>query len=120
MTLGASSGVMINKFNFETIELLTRYTQDWAHEDEVQGKKPIEFYIVHVTFDALPDKGEQEYFQSIPTSLKLPADQVDKLREVAGRLLYSDEKFQKLVTNLGGKIPEPQKLETPSVAVPPK
>jgi NTE family protein len=118
MTLGASSGVMINKFNFETIELLTRYTQDWAREDEAHGEKPIEFYIVHVTFDALPDKGEQEYFQSIPTTLKLPAEQVDKLREVAGRLLYSDEKFQKLVTNLGGKIPEPPKPETPSVAVP--
>jgi NTE family protein len=111
---------MVNKFNFETIELLNRYTQDWAHEDEAQGKKPIEFYIVHVTFDALPDKGEQEYFQGIPTTLKLPADQVDKLREVAGRILYADEKFQKMVKNLGGKIPESTKIETPAVAVPQK
>ena len=98
---------MINKSNFETIELLHRYAQDWTYEDEAQGKRPIEFYIIHVTFHRLPDKAEQEYFLGIPTSLELPPEQVDKLREVAGRLLYANKEFQKLVNDLGGKIIDP-------------
>jgi len=61
---------------------------------------------VHVAFASLPDKAEREYFQEIPTALTLPAEQVDKLREVAGRLLYEQEPFKKLVTDLGGKMPE--------------
>jgi NTE family protein len=104
--LGASSTIMINKYNFETIDLLRRYAGEWAYEDEAAGKKHIDIYIVHVAFASLPDKSERESFQEIPTALTLPAEQVDKLREVAGRLLYAQEPFKKLVQDLGGKIPE--------------
>jgi len=109
LTLGASSGIMVNKSNFETIELLHRYAQDWMYEDEVLGKKPIDFFIIHVTFHRLPDKAEQEYFLDIPTALELPVAQVDKLREVAGRLLYADSEFQRLLQSIGGKIIDPSK-----------
>jgi len=105
MILDASSTIMVNKYNFETIELLHRYAQDWTYLDQARGIVPIDFYIIHVTFDALPDKNEREYFHKIPTSLRLTDDQVDKLREVAGRILYADENFQRLIKNLGGKIP---------------
>ncbi len=104
--LGASSTIMINKYNFETIDLLRRYAGEWTYEDEAAGKKPIEIYIIHVTFASLPDRAEREYFQGIPTALTLPAEQVDKLREVAGRLLYAQKPFNKLVMDLGGKMPE--------------
>ena len=117
LTVGASSGIMINKSNFETLELLNRYARDWIAEDEAQGRKPIEFYIIHLTFNRLPDKAEQEYFLDIPTSLYLPEVQVDKLREVAGRLLYTDSTFQKLIASLGGKIPEPPQTQ-PAPAAP--
>jgi len=117
LTLGASSGIMVNKSNFETIELLHRYAQEWTYEDEAQGKKPIEFFIIHVTFHRLPDKAEQEYFLDIPTALELPVEQVDKLREVAGRLLYANPEFQRLLTNLGGKIIDPsQPVKAPELA----
>ena len=39
--LGASSTIMINKYNFETIDLLRRYAGEWIYEDEAAGKKPI-------------------------------------------------------------------------------
>jgi hypothetical protein len=107
---------MVNKFNFETIELLHRYAQEWTYEDEAQGKKPIEFFIIHVTFHRLPDKAEQEYFLDIPTALELPVEQVDKLREVAGRLLYANPEFQRLLVNLGGKIIDPsQPVKAPEL-----
>jgi NTE family protein len=104
--LGASSTIMINKYNFETIDLLRRYAEEWKNEDETAEKKKIEIYIVHVSFDSLPDKVEREYFQEIPTALTLPEEQVDKLRKVAGKLLFAQEPFTRLVKDLGGSIPE--------------
>lgn len=104
--LDASSTIMINKYNFETIDLLRRYSEEWTNELKKAGKRDVEIYIIHVCFDALPDKAEREYFQGIPTALNLPDEQVDKLRKVAGKLLYAQEPFTRLVKNLGGKIPE--------------
>ena len=43
--------------------------------------------VVDVTFDAIRDPKEREYFMNLPTSFVLPAEDVDRLREVAGRLL---------------------------------
>ena len=103
--LGASSTIMINKYNFETIDLLRRYTEEWTYENKTAGMKPIEIYIIHVAFAFLSDKAERDYFQEIPTALTLPEEQVDKLREVAGKLLYSQEPFNTLVQDLGGKVP---------------
>ena len=103
--LGASSTIMINKYNFETIELLHHVARDWARDDEIHGQQPIDFYIVHVAFDALPDATERDYFNSIPTSLSLEPDQVDKLREVASRLLYGNRDFQRFVKDLEGRMP---------------
>jgi NTE family protein len=115
--LGVSSTIMINKYNFETIELLHHVARDWTHDDEIHGQKPIDFYIVHVAFDALPDAQERDYFNSIPTSLYLEPEQVDHLREVAAKLLYTDRNFQRFVTDLGGRMPE-VKAKTAAPAIP--
>ena len=104
--LGASSTIMINKYNFETIELLNHVARDWTHDDEIHGHKPIDFYIMHVAFDALADEQERDYFNAIPTSLYLEPEQVDHLREVAAKLIYTDKNFQRFVKDLGGRMPE--------------
>ncbi|MCX5848106.1 MAG: patatin-like phospholipase family protein [Deltaproteobacteria bacterium] len=104
--LDASSTIMINKYNFETIDLLRRYSEEWTNELKNAGKKDVEIYIIHVCFDSLPDKEEREYFQGIPTVLTLPEEKVDKLRKVAGKLLYTQEPFIRFVKSLGGNIPE--------------
>lgn len=105
--VGASSTVMINRYNFETIALLRRYAQDWSSEVRAAGMTPIKFYIVEVGFDYLPDQAEREYFQSIPTSLYLQAGEVDRLRGVAERLLLSSEPFRNMVRDMGGRLPAP-------------
>jgi hypothetical protein len=58
-------------------------------------------YLSYVTFDNLKDRGEVDYFRRVKTSLALPKDQVDKLREIGGRLLRESPGFQKLVADLG-------------------
>jgi hypothetical protein len=45
-------------------------------------------------------------YADIPTSLRLPEDTVDRLRHVAGRILFSSPEFKKLVNNLGGEVPD--------------
>jgi hypothetical protein len=80
--------------------------RDWTHDDEIHGQKPIDFYITHIAFDALPDEKERDYFNTVPTSLYLEPEHVDRLREVAARLLYTDKAFLRLVKDLGGRMPE--------------
>jgi hypothetical protein len=62
-----SSTVMVNKYNYETIDLLRRTIKDWQVEDEAKNK-PLDFYIIHLAFNTLPEKTERDYFHSIPTS----------------------------------------------------
>jgi NTE family protein len=109
--LDSSSTTMINRNNFDTIDLLRRYIQDWKAEDISSGRKPLDFYIVHLSFDSLSDKTEREYFNDIPTTFSLPEEQVDRLRNVAGRLLYSNTEFLKLLDDIGATIPGNRKSE---------
>jgi len=103
--LDSSSTTMINRNNFDTIDLLRRYIKDWKTEDISAGRKPLDFYIIHLSFDSLDDKTGREYFNDIPTTLSLSEEKVDKLRDIAGRLLYWNEEFRKLLDDIGGKIP---------------
>ena len=84
----------------------------WTQEDLAKqlqnpgaGRKPIQTYLVEIGFNVLSDRAEQMEYADIPTSLQLPEDMVDRLREVAGRILYDSKQFQKLIRDLGGNIP---------------
>jgi NTE family protein len=104
--LDVSSTVMVNKYNFEMLDLLRRTIRDWQAEDAARHK-PLDFYIVHVTFDSLPEKKDRDYFHSIPTTLSLSAEQVDRLREAAATLLWGSPEFQRLIRDMGGKRLQP-------------
>jgi len=56
--------------------------------------------VVEVKFDALKDETERMYFKRLSTSFKLAPEKVDKLREVAHRLLVNSEEFQRFLNNL--------------------
>ncbi len=101
--LDTSSTILVNKYNFETIDLLRRNIQDWKNENAA-SLKPIDFYMIHLTFNALSEKAERDYFHGIPTTLSLPPDPVDQLREVAAKLLYASPDFQRLVHDMGGRV----------------
>ena len=48
----------------------------------------------------------KEHFLSLPTSFNLPDETVDELREAAHVLLYNNEEFKRLMTDLGASVPE--------------
>jgi len=60
-------------------------------------------YFAQVTFDNLSDTRERDYFNHVPTRLQLPKEQIDKVREVAGRLLREAPAFKRLMVDLNSK-----------------
>jgi NTE family protein len=104
--IGATSSIMVKSINDDTMELFRRYLREWSMEAKrMKGKdSPIDFHLIEVGFNALQDDEERSYFSSIPTKLTLPEETVDRLREVAGHILYDSEDFQRLIRALGGKI----------------
>ena len=57
-------------------------------------------YFAQVTFENLKDPAERLYFKQVKTRLQLPKEQVDKVREVAGRLLREAPAYQRLLNDL--------------------
>jgi NTE family protein len=110
--MSAYSSIGIERYNEETIALLKESVKTWADEirtqrckGEVSSNAPgscgdIKFYVVEVKFDTLKDEKERMYFKRLPTSFKLAPEQVDKLRDVAHRILVNSEEFQRLLGDL--------------------
>jgi NTE family protein len=59
--------------------------------------------VLDVSFDAIRDPKERAYFLNLPTSFVLPAEDVDRLRDVAGRLLRQSAEYKSIVLDLSGK-----------------
>jgi NTE family protein len=57
-------------------------------------------YVALITFDNLKDPAERTYFKQVKTRLQLPKEQIDKVREVGGRLLREAPAFQRLLADL--------------------
>jgi len=108
----AYSSIAIERYNAETIALLKENVKSWADEIRTQRCKggtvstapgscgDIEFYVVEAQFDALKDEKERMYFKRLPTSFKLSSEEVDKLRDVAHRILVESEEFKRLLSDL--------------------
>lgn len=99
---------MINSLTFESMALLRQMVKRWSEHREAQhpDKQPLDYYVVEVTFRALPDVKERQEFLDLPTSFDLSDAEVDRLRDVGKRLLYDSPDFKKLVRDLGGTFPE--------------
>ncbi|MEH6582342.1 MAG: patatin-like phospholipase family protein [Halioglobus sp.] len=113
-----SSGVPIERYSQETIELLKdraavmslRRELRLANarlagltEEEAEASVPkIEIHLVEVSFDRVSDPQKRSDLQNLPTSFVLPAEDVDQLREVAGELLRQSPDYQTLLQELQG------------------
>ena len=114
----SSAGVPIDRYSYETIELMKDRTEiaSWRRElrvararlagmSEAEAEASVPRFNLHtldVSFDAIPDPEERSFFLNLPTSFVLPAEAVDRLREIAGRLLRDSVEYESLVRDLGG------------------
>jgi NTE family protein len=110
--LSSYSSISIERYNQETLALLKESVKSWEEEIRTQRCKggavssepgscgDIKFYVVEVKFDAWKEEAERMYFKRLPTSFKLAPEQVDKLRDVAHRLLLNSEEYQSFLSSL--------------------
>jgi hypothetical protein len=83
--------------------LVARSRLAGATEAQAEASVPkVTLRVIDVGFDAIPDLKERASFMNLPTSFVLPADDVDRLREVAGRLMRQSADYQALVREFGG------------------
>jgi len=115
--LSQSTGVPIERYSFETVELIKdrAAVADWRRrlliaeaqlagmpKEEAEALHPkIDVHVVDVNFEDLSDPQEREFFMNLPTSFVLEAEEVDRLREVGGRLLRQSPEFQALLEQIG-------------------
>jgi NTE family protein len=126
-----SASVPIDRYSFETIEAIKDRVQiyTWrrdlriaqfrlagATEAEAEAKANaivpnVDLYAVSVSFDEISDPQERAYFMELPTSFVLPPEAVDRLRDVAGRLMRQSPDYQRMVRSLGGTVASPGPAE---------
>ena len=115
-----ASGVPIDRYSYDQVELLKDMIDRWAlmrDRSRLAGLEgwpadpslvelpKIEFYPIDVSFERIADPEQRARFMSLPTSFVLPAADVDALRAVAGELLRENAVYRKLVRDLGGAAP---------------
>lgn len=108
-----SSGVPIERYSFETIELMkdraaiagwrrdlyvAKLRLDGMSEAEAEASIPkIEVHVMSVSFDHITDPVRRAQVQGLPTSFVLPEEDVDNLREVAGEILRQSPEYKSLL-----------------------
>ncbi|MDT7041379.1 patatin-like phospholipase family protein [Candidatus Nitronereus thalassa] len=116
--LEKAATVPMDNFSFDTIDLLrdgfqerkkaaqnvracAKKLKDACNADLGIAPPPYPAqYRIHVNFEAIADPKQREYFLTLPTTLTLPKDQVDKIVGMGQTLLRESPEFQKLLKDL--------------------
>lgn len=106
--LQAVKDIPIDRYSFETKELLAANFERWAADIKQQRKlagdaagEDLEFVMVDVDFAALADRTEREELMRIPTTWSLDIETVARVRGAARTLLEESRSFQGLLHDLG-------------------
>jgi len=74
-----------------------------ASEAEAEASVPkITLEVIDVSFEEIPDPKERAHLMNLPTSFALPPEDVDRLRDAAGRLLRQSSDYESAVREFGG------------------
>ena len=111
-----SSGVPIERYSYETIELMKDRAEitSWRRrmliaeaqlagmsKEEAEATYPeMKFEVMDVSFDNIADTQEKEFFMNLPTSFVLKDEEVDRLREIAGRLMRQSPAYQRILESM--------------------
>jgi NTE family protein len=111
-----ATGTPIDRYSYDTVETLRDIQARWASLREVRDAiKPypalgdkleavmrapdITIRVVEVSFDALPDKAERDYLNTLPTSFVLDDQAVDRLRLAARNAILASPEVKRLMNN---------------------
>jgi NTE family protein len=115
--LDAATSAQVNRYNFETIELLQRTFELW-NQTTTRWDPPLRFHVIETSFLDVADPEERRFANRQPTSLRLSNEAVRRLRDAARGALRSSRTFQELLAQLAvssdtpappvyGPLPEP-------------
>ena len=91
--------IPVDRISLDSVEQVSEKLAAWQAAAPAGGPER-RAYLAQVTFDSLTEPAERLYFKQVKTRLTLPKEQVDKLREVAGRLLREAPAYQRLIADL--------------------
>jgi len=94
--------IPVDRITLDGVEQVREKLTAWQSAAPAGGPER-RTYLAQVTFDNLKDPAERLYFKRVETRLQLPKEQVDKVREVGGRLLREAPGFQRLLADLGSQ-----------------
>lgn len=114
--LGSVGKAAVSHYSFETIELFREVMARLAREHAGSGELEITTYIIDLHFNQLTDEFDRHFLNSVPTTLQLPSETVNRLRQLAARQLADNVEFRRLVSDLGGQPGESNSPARPSYA----
>jgi NTE family protein len=107
--LGSLGHVSVSHYSFETLELFREVMARLSRERTgCEDSQPVEIqtYVIELHFNQLADESDRRFFNSLPTSLRLPGKTVDRLRQLAARELSENKEFRRLISDLGVQLIE--------------
>ena len=111
-----ATGTPIDRYSYDAVETLKDIQARWAALREIRDviklypplaeklqfimRAPdINIRVVEVSFEALPDKAERDYLNTLPTSFVLDDEAVDRLRLAAKTAILASPEVKRLLAN---------------------
>ena len=112
-TIGLISSIPLDRYSFDTLELLRGNIKSWEKTITAERCKNLKTnsdspdhdcrartYLIEVSLDQTEDESERQHLLNLPTSFYLKPEDVDRLKAAARKLLSASPEFQKLVSDL--------------------
>ncbi len=107
-SMGTMIDAPINRYSFDTIQLLKLSVAKWQLELRTKQRGPdspfapdADIYFINASLNEVEDPDEREHLMKIPTTLYLTDEQINRLLLTASRLIHNDKDFQRLMQDLG-------------------
>jgi NTE family protein len=107
----------IDRKTKETIALVEGSLALWEAQQAARRARAVDqpkIYFIRVDFPSIADPAERSFFDSIPTTLYLPAATVDRLVQSGGRLLRESSAYQSLLQDLAPNLPSHSESPPPA------
>ena len=102
-SVSASFDAALGILNTETASLAKQGFQMWGQRINKlrgAGTPPVRVHFSVLTFNQIADRDKRDYFDALPTSLRLDPKAVDAVRRLAGQLLDESPEFIEFVKAL--------------------
>lgn len=105
-TIAAVTDVQMHLYNAATLELVRDGLKRWSAELSTPRRR-VDAYLVELGFSGIAAPSRRHFFNGIPTSFTLTADQVEALIAAGRELLNDNAEYRRFLTDLAGRESSP-------------